>query len=321
MKKVILVALMLTLITSVAWAKEIALSADTAVHSAAPGDNPGTVPVPPKGEHNTGEVLFWDDGIMDDYWQDTYTRAVQFTAPVDCHVTQSMVYLYEEVFSLFPYYFAIYDDNGGVPGTEIGGMLTIGGVFDAWHETDVTPVGITLSAGEVFYAVVVKQNDTHPYFCSDTTEPIHGHFYNDGTDWVADALSNCMIRLVVDDDVAGPYTNNPNPGPGESGVHGDTAVTFEILDSDHEVSLKAIIVVIDGADVTDDCAYAMLPGGGCLVTFKPEKEFNPGDVYVYWSAEDELGNGAEDTWYFTVEENADDANTEDTTWGVIKEKF
>jgi hypothetical protein len=321
MKKVILAALMLVLITSVAWAKEITLTAETDGRTVVAPAESGAVTVPVKGEPNAGLILFWDDGVMDDDWQDSYSRAVQFTAPLDCHVSQSMVYLYDEQGLLVPVYFAIYDDNAGLPGDELGGVLTVCGGSMGWHVINAIPAGITLTEGDVFYGVVVKHNDGHPYLCADTSEPIHGYFYSDGTEWVADETSNFMLRLVVDDDMTGPFSENPNPAPGDTGVDGDTTVSFELHDSNCDIVPESLVVVIDETDVSDMCVLSMLIDGGCIVTFKPEKGFDNGEIYVYWYAEDELGNGAEDTWSFTVEDDAEGSNTEETTWGVIKDTF
>jgi len=324
MKKVILTALILTLAITVAWANEITLSPDSDSHAVVTGDNPGVVPVPPKGEHNGEETLSWDDGEMDDTWQDIFSRAVQFTAPVDCHAIEGQVYLESDGVLFVPYFFAIYDDNGGVPGKRIGGTISTGGGIVGWDNIDIIPVGVTLMEGEVFYGVVVKNNSDSPVLCADTTESIHGHFYQDPSqfDWTFDETANFMLRVVVDDDMNGPFTENPNPAPGDSGLHGDTTVTFEIHDETHEVKSNSIIVVIGGKDVTDDCSIAKISvTGDYIVSFTPEKDFFPGDIYVYWYAEDELGNGDEDSWYFTVDDFSDDSNTEDTTWGVIKDKF
>ncbi|HUT97676.1 MAG TPA: hypothetical protein VM054_01210 [bacterium] len=326
MKKVIMTALMLVLIASIGWANEITLSADSDGRTSVMGDDPGAIPVPPKGEHNAGQIIIWDDGVMDDYWQDNYSRAVQFTAPMDCHVTQGMVYQGNGGIMFTPYLFAIYDDAEGFPGERLGGVMTTGGVNEGWNEINIIPAGVILNEGDVFYGVAIKNNSEYPYFCSDTTEPIHGNFYNypdpSGVEWTFDELSDFMLRIIVDDDVTGPYTDNPNPAPGESGVHGDTTVTFEICDANYEVVLDTIIVVVDGNIVTDECTISKISlTGDYVISYKPEKSFDLGDIYVYWYAEDELGNGDEDTWYFTVDVNSDDSSTEETTWGVIKDKF
>ncbi|MCX7020709.1 MAG: hypothetical protein NTW26_00275 [bacterium] len=322
MKKVILAALMLVLITSVAWANEITLSADSNGRTAVVGNEAGIVPAISNGEDNAGQILIWDNGVMGDYWPDSYSRAVQFTAPTDCHVTMGMVYVYDTAMEYPPFYLAIYNDNEGLPGDELGGMASRSGGGEGWHKTNTIPAGITLNEGDVFYTTVVKLSGGHPYFCADTTDPesSHGSFYFDGTEWLTED-SNLMIRVVVDDDVTGPYSDNANPAPGDSGIHGDTSISFELHDDGHDLSLPTVIVVIDGDEVTDQCSITMLNLGGCLVSFTPEKDFDAGDINVWWYCEDVLGNGNEDTWFFTVEDFSDDSAVEDTSWGVIKDKF
>ncbi|OGD75232.1 MAG: hypothetical protein A2Y64_04915 [Candidatus Coatesbacteria bacterium RBG_13_66_14] len=328
MKKIILTALMLALIFSVAWANRITLSADSEGRIVVTDGDSGAIPVPPLGEHNTGEdgegELLWDDGVMDEYWEDGYNRAVQFIAPVDCHLITGLVYQEDDGILYTPYYFAVYGDADGVPGEELGGVMAVGDAHNGWDEINLISVGIALTEGDVFYGAVIKNGGEFPYLCADTTEPIHGNFYNEPSqmEWVFDETSNLMLRVVVDDDVAGPYTENPNPAPGDSGVHGDVTLSFEIHDENHSVTRDSIIVMVAGQIVTDKCTISQASmDGSFLVTFKPEKEFIPGDVYVFWYAEDELGNGDDDTWYFTVDEFSDDSATEDTSWGVIKEKF
>jgi hypothetical protein len=323
MKKVILTALILTLAITVAWATEITLSPDSSGHA-------GAISVVPKGEHNGTEVLSWDDGVMDGYFDDICSRAVQFTAPFDCHVVTGLVYREDDGILSCPYYFAIYGDMNEGPGAELGGVMTSGAATDGWYDVDLTSVELALNEGDVFYGVVVKNNGEEPLLCSDTTaEPlndpaIHGNFYKDDSqvEWAFDDTANLMLRVVVDDDVAGPFTENPNPAPDDSGVHGDATMSFEICDDNHGVEYKTITVVVAGEDVTGDCTMSQSSvTGNYIVTYKPEKGFDNGDVYVYWYAEDELGNGGEDTWHFTVEDGADDSNTVDTTWGVIKDTF
>jgi hypothetical protein len=329
MKKLILMALMLTLITTVAWASEITLTPGTDGHTTVVGDDPGAVPVPPKSEHNGLETLSWDDGEVDGYFEDICNRAVQFTAPFDCHVVTGLVYREDDGILSCPYYFAIYNDQNEGPGTELGGVMTSGGTVDGWYDIDLTTAELALNEGDVFYGVVVKNNGEEPLLCADTTEPlndpaIHGNFYKEGSQmgWLFDDTANLMLRVIVDDDVAGPFTDNPNPAPGDSGVHGDATMSFEICDDNHSVMRKSITVVVAGDDVTGECTMSQSSvTGSYIVTYTPEKGFDNGDVYVYWYAEDELGNGGEDTWHFTVEDGADDSNTVDTTWGVIKDTF
>ncbi len=335
MKKVILMALMLTLITTVAWASEITLTADSDGHSMVADEGDGSIPVPPKAEHNTGEdgdgvgeeTLSWDDGVMDGYFEDICNRAVQFTAPYDCHVVTGLVYREDDGILSCPYYFAVYDDMNGAPNLELGGVMTSGSFIDGWYDIDIIPAEISMSEGDVFYGVVVKNNGEEPLLCADTTVPlnaIHGNFYKEGSqvEWTFDDTANLMLRVVIDNDVTGPITENPNPAPGDSGVHGDATMSFEICDDIHGVEYKTITVVVAGEDVTGDCTLSQSSiTGNYIVTYKPEKGFDNGDVYVYWYAEDALGNGGDDTWYFTVEGGSDDSNTVDTTWGVIKETF
>jgi len=328
MKKVILMALMLTLITTVAWASEITLTTDSSGHA-------GAISVVPKVEHNTGEdgegdseeILSWDDGVMDGYFDDIYNRAVQFTAPFDCHVVTGMVYHEDDGILSCPYYFAIYDDLNGSPGAELGGVMASGSAVDGWYDIDVIPSEISVYEGDVFYGVVVKNNGEMPILCSDTTEPlnaIHGNFYKEGSqvEWTFDDTANLMLRVVVDNDVVGPFTENPNPAPGDSGVHGDVAMSFEISDDGHSIERKSILVVVAGEDVTGDCTISQSSvTGSFLIVYQPEKGFDNGDVYVYWHAEDELGNGGEDNWYFIVEDDSEGSNTVETTWGAIKDTF
>jgi hypothetical protein len=318
MKKLITLTLLLVIFTAVCWAEQHVLSVDAEGRTVVADGDSGAVPVPPKHEHNGEEVLVWDNGELNGYWMDTYDRGVDFTAPFDCHVITGLVYLYEESITVWPFRFAIYEDNGGVPGIEMGGVYTAGG-SEGWNEVDLIPARVMLAEGKLFYGVVLKSANEQPYFCSDTADPAHGYYYNDGTEWLFSELSNLMLRIVVDDDVNAPYTCNPNPEPGDSGVGGDTSISFEIKDTGHDVVLDTISVVVEGRDVTDECIFSEIVTGGYGVVYKPEKDFPAGTVEVYWSGEDELGNWGEDMWSFTVEDSF--SNIEETSWGVIKEVF
>ncbi len=318
MKKLLVTALLLAILTCVAGAKEIVLTvdADSRTLAVVPND---AIPYPLGIDGDGEEELSWDDGEQDGYWMDSFDRATCFTAPVDCHVVRSRVYIYDNEFPFYPYYFAIYLDNSGYPSLELGGTLTVGGEHDAWHETDLTPLGITLAEGMMFHGVVQKQLDEHPYICLDTTDPIHGCCYKDGVEWIFDQESNFMLRIVVDDDMDGPFTCNPNPAPDDTGVEGDTNISFELQDFDHEVVLETIVVAVNGEDVTDECDITEILTGGYTVFYDPpEEDFDPGEVEVYWGAEDELGNWGEDAWSFLIDDNF---NIEDTSWGVIKDTF
>ena len=331
MKKLLMAALVMLMLVGISWAKEtvlfpIAARASTA-HSAAirSGSNTGD-----DGEGIGDTELYYDDGELDGVFDNDYDRFVQFVAPYNCRVVSAFVYIFDEEHALYPYYFGIYEDADGFPIREIVGTHIVGGTHDDWHEISLVGLPSTIvNENDVFDAVVIKRYE-HPFMGYDTTEPLGaelvGHYYNDGTQqqWTFDPEANFMVRVVVNDDIWGPVTANPSPAPGETGVSGDTAITFEIQDANHEVNPDTIQVVVNGSDVTSQCIIAKSSiAGDYSVLYQPNVRFEAGEVSVSWNARDELGNWGIDIWSFTVEMefDDDDFNIEETSWGVIKEKF
>ncbi|MBN2829419.1 MAG: hypothetical protein JXR56_03745 [Candidatus Cloacimonetes bacterium] len=101
--------------------------------------------------HGPSLTYFWH---APDQYGDV-NQGVAYTAPTDCTLTSWDILFYSTVGTPPSIVVHVYDDNAGVPGTELGSVtvpwasLTMS--TSVWNTIDLTGLALSFSAGETFY--------------------------------------------------------------------------------------------------------------------------------------------------------------------------
>ena len=166
--------------------------------------------------------------------------AVKFTANgSDQNAVRAKWYQMEEGGA---FYLKIFEDNNGIPGSEIFSTIRTGGVV-GWNDYNLSDEGLLLSGD--FFLGVKEFSSTRP-FGLDTNSDLGNSYYSaDGATWSdisgLGEAGNLMLRMSLDAGEGG--------GPGDC-IIGDA-------NGDLNVDVLDIVVIVNhiltGAD-TDECA-------------------------------------------------------------------
>lgn len=303
-----------------------ALAAERTLETgAAPGlsvdDDSGAITIEPQPP--TEDELMNDDGEVHYKWTGGIAGfASMFEAPYDCYLVRIKLLCYNS--SSRNYYLDVLGDDGGEPDKDnslIGGYQTFsddGGTGDRWVEFELDEP-LALTSGDIFYLFTddsIDGEDNAPQDDQDPGPEGSAWWWQSGGFSDMDFFGAMLIRGIVDDDMDAPYSANQDPAPGDTGVPGDTAIVFDIVDDDKGTEEATIVVEVEETDVTADCTITDNGDGSFTVEYVPATEFaGAQEVDVLWEAEDGLGNFGSDEWSFTIRE---DWNTVPTSWGALK---
>ncbi len=278
--------------------------------------------------------LLWDDGTsVSSYFQNGYVPyATTFTAPADCHLVRYRYYWYNggnvDVDGLL---FA--DDGSNTPtGSTLFTVTGNSGTtsYD-WFEVDVSGEGVTYNNGDIFHpgwtwaaagswGVMLDSAVSGSYACWLT---LSSNWYDYSGNYVH------MMRVVVNDDMDGPYASDQDPANGAVSVPVDADILFDIQDDDvgvdsGTINANSVIVEEDGSPISGTISVDDGDPNDVHVTFDPDSDFGEGvsiSVTVSPSGNeimDDLGNVmAEDSWSFETWYDG----IESTSLGTIKAEF
>ncbi len=268
-----------------------------------------------KGE----QELSWDDGTEIGPYSNSSgsINATTFTAPAACYLLEYRIFWANGGNADIDW--GLYaDDGGGIPHKPTGNALfsiisNSGSTHHDWLGVDVSGESITFSNGEIF----------HPSWDFSTADcgcyldtAVTGSYsrWLSGPAWTDHSASyTFMMRVVVNDDMDGPYAADQDPADGATGVAVDADILFDIQDDD--MGVDATTITTDSVIVTDD-TKTVISGtitvddsdpNDVHVTFDPDGNFALGvtvTVTVSPSGDeitDDLGNVmAEESWSFGV---------------------
>lgn len=137
------------------------------------------------------------------------------------------------------------------------------------------------------------------------------------------------LRVIVNDDVAGPYADQFDPAPGDT-VSPNTDIVFHIKDDDigvdsATITTDSVVIEVGGSPVAGTLGVDDTNPNDVLVTFNPDIDFTEGDtVEVTLSPS---GNEIKDLLTNTMEEDPYEfyigpyVQIQSTSLGVIKANY
>jgi hypothetical protein len=261
-----------------------------------------------------------------------------FTAPYDLHVVKVKLLCYNS--SGRNYYIDVLaeNDSTGQPdryNSLIGGYETfwqgaVGG--DTWIEFTLSNPAY-IGSGTHFFPMSddnIEGLDNAPQDNQGPGPAGSAWWYFGDNSWYDETYFGAMcIRVIVNDDVAGPYADQLDPAPGAT-VPPNTDISLHIKDDDigvdsSTITADSVAITVGGSPVAGTLNVDDSNINDVLVTFYPDADFNEGDTVVVtlspsgFEIKDLLTNVMEeDSYEFYI---GPYANIQPTSLGVIKASY
>jgi len=238
------------------------------------------------------EELYSDLGWAYYHWSGGIAGfASLFTAPYDLHVVRVKLLCFN--YSGRNYYIDVLGENDstGMPDrydSLIGGYETfwqgaLGG--DTWVEFTLSNQ-VYIASGTNFFPMSddnIEGLDNAPQDNQGPGPAGSAWWYFGADTWYDETYFGAMnIRVIVNDDAAGPYSDQLDPAPGDT-VPPNTDIAFHIKDDDigvdsATITTDSVVIEVGGNPVAGTLGVDDTNPNDVLVTFNPDVDFTEGDT-------------------------------------------